>query len=199
MFKTMMISAFTMIMAQSSFAITCPQQISVEASDFSSISSKSTSDIDKIFKLGDQQTEKPYIEKILKAANKLTSISEVLTLSKKFKDSSSCYYTSKAATLRIAPNGSEWEHKGYIATLKAARINYKSGGFGNPESHRGFAVDVVSQLNTFTPGKITQSKKSATLSFELGIQIPLGDYGTDGYTETATIGSAKSVVYQVVK
>lgn len=200
MYKLALICLSLSAFAQSAFSMECPKKIEVSAEGFSSIASTNTQKIEAIYKLGDKQTDKTYIQAVLSVANKLTDFAETLSLSKKYSTDSKCSYVGKASSLSIVPVENEWAQKGYTAVLKTGKINYQGAENGNPTAHKGLAVSAVSHLTKFSVNKITQPKKhSAVLSFDLFIQIPMGDYGTDGFEETAVIGSVESVIYRVVE
>lgn len=186
--------------AHGAFATECPRKIRVEAKDFVSISANDEKAVTKIFELGDEQTEKSYIEAVLKVANELEPVDEVVSYSKKASGSSAnCAYRGKKVTLSLVPVQNEFAGKGYTARLRLGRINYHSTD-GNPTSHVGNALDLVTHVNKLDANRIVQSEaKRSPLSFDLQIQIPLGDYGTDGYEETAKVGYSTSVKYTVVE
>jgi hypothetical protein len=190
------------VMAPGLLAMECPKKIRVEAKDFTSISADNQKEIEDIYQLGDKQTEKTYIQAVLQVANKLTPVDEVVTYSPKASSYiASCIYRGKTVSVSIYPVENEYADKGYTARLKLGKIKYKSPtNAGNPVSQFGNALDLVTHLATLEKGRIVQRQnKSYPLSLELSIQIPLGDYGTDGYSVTAKVGSAKAVKYTVVE
>lgn len=190
--KSCLLSLVILALAQSSFATYCPKKIQVTVSDFKTLSANNESKIDSFFKLGDEQTEKSYIKAVLEVANGLTDSEEVLTYSKKGapNSSSTCVYRSKTMSLRVSQNLSE---NGYTAVLTLGKINYQSKTGGNPISHKGNALELITHLISFDETEIIQPKnRNSQLSFNLEIQIPLGDYGTDGFSETAHVGTAKA-------
>jgi len=84
--------------------------------------------------------------------------------------------------------------------LKLGKVKYRSDTGGNPSSHVGNAVDLQRHLTTLDRTHLVLgTKQKNILSFELLIQVPLGDYGTDGFYNTAKIGQVKFVKYSIVE
>lgn len=184
-----------LIIAQTSFAaIECPKKISVTASGFPSINPENGKLVDTIFDKGEGQTSSDYIKAVLVAGSKLTTIKEILTVSKKYSSSTTCVYTGKTANLNVT-----YSYPKYEAALMVAKVKYEGGDSGlNPSSANGFSLDVLTKLTQFGETGVT-ALKASTLSMDLYIQIPLGDYGTDGYTNTYELGKVQTVKYEVVK
>ena len=73
---------FALFMASQTMAAECPQIIQVAVKGLKSISAENEIAIEKIYKQGEEQTDKEYIQTILKSVNEITSFKDVLVIVK---------------------------------------------------------------------------------------------------------------------
>jgi hypothetical protein len=188
---------------QASFAqLQCPKVIRVQVDGLKSTSAKNTRAIEQIYTKGEKQTNKDYIAAALAAVNRVESLTDVLRYSPSLSSAHMrCGYKGKNSRLIVSPIGNEYADKGYIAALAIGSINYKSPNLGgNPSSHVGYAADLISVLKDFNKSEIQLNRSRAHyLNLDLLVQVPLGDYGTDGYDVDVKIGQAASVRYSIVE
>ncbi len=177
-------------------ALDCPKTVKVEVRKLTSVLATDASGVEQIYLAGDQQTEQEFIEATLRSANKLTDFDDVLTYRKALSTYDTCGYRGAKSLLSLYPNSFS---KKPSAVLRLAYVDYVSKGSGNPTSAKGYQLELVTPLKLMNATAVTSFKtKKSMLEFELDIQIPLGDYGTDGYTERTNVGSAETVVYTVI-
>ncbi len=182
------------------FADDCPKKIRVEAHTFSSLSSSDSSVLDRIFQSGDGQSDRAYIQEILRTAETLSAVDAVLSYSPtNSRRLGGCVYRGPGLKLRIARTSVRRDH-GYVAELKLGRVDYVSDHGGNPSSHHGNALSLTTHFSAVSASAlIPAARRVSSLSFELLVQVPMGDYGTDGYYEPIEIGRADTVRYSIVE
>jgi hypothetical protein len=175
--------------------------ISVQVVGLKSTSSRDFSAIKKFSEAGGSQTATSYIATILEVVNNVNQLQDILKLSRVEKSNgseiTSCTYQGQKSSLKLKRKN--YTNKTDTAILSLGYINYRNE-LGNPTEHKGFAADLISKLTELSAIAVTPYKnKLAQLTLDLNVQIPLGDYGTDGWTETVEIGSAQNVVYKVLQ
>jgi hypothetical protein len=178
----------------------CPKEIQVEVIDLKSTSYLDQAEVDKIVvDIGENQTERSFVEAVLKSVNKIKNFSDKLKFQKAYENYPNyCLYKGSKSDLRVElPTFSEPGR----AILFLGDVDYKNSVEGlNPISASGYQTQLVSELKKVNATAVDVYKSRANkLLLEMEIQIPLGDYGTDGFLEYANIGSAKTVTYTVTK
>jgi hypothetical protein len=188
--------------AQYLFAFDCPAKVHVEASKFSAVAATDTQKINSFYELGEKQTAKVYIEKVLEVANNLADVNEVLTKKQSPAGSTTCEYTGSTVKLFLFPVQNEWARKGYTADLRLGKIDYDApaNANGGPSSHHGLALHLDTHLTILTKDKMKVAKRRVShLNFDLVVQEAIDDSGTESWEEIAAVGRADVVKYTVVE
>jgi|JI10StandDraft_1071094.scaffolds.fasta_scaffold437025_2 hypothetical protein len=191
--KTLVLFAFATLISQSLFAEQCAKSIQVVVKGLVSTSSMNAQAVQRIYVKGDSQTDKAYIEDILKSVNQIQSLNDTVVLVKSRSKSGQCVYRGSQSRLVITSNVPYGQKPS--ANLYIGRVNYKGS---SPTSATGYQATLKTELSSFSESRIVQTGKTSRLTIEMLVQIPLGDYGTDGYDVTADIGYAKSVDFKIL-
>ena len=185
------------LVSQISFAAQCPKAIQVSVAGLTSIASTNTAAIQRIFVKGESQTDKAYIQEILKSVNSIQSLNDILVLIASRSKDGNCEFKGSQSTLSLT-NGYEYP-KVPVANLRIGKIHYKGSTPGsNPTEAWGYQATLKTPLKSFDAKNIVQSGNTHNLIIELNVQIPMGDYGTYGYDVDAKIGQAHSVDFRIL-
>lgn len=180
--------SFLLITQVALAAPTCPKKLSLMVSGVKTYLADDAYAIEAMVKQGDRQTPAEYFKAVLRAANKVTEVSDTLTL--KSDDYSSCLYKGKASDLRI-----DKDFDGNTATLSFIPVKFDSEDY----SAEGKQVNLKAKLKKLSTSEVEVLKSQKLRLFvEVLVQIPLGDYGTDGFDQEIDIGSAKSLELRVL-
>ncbi len=186
---------FALFMTTQAMAAECPQIIQVAVKGLKSISAENETEIEKIFKLGEEQTDKEYIQTILKSVNEIASFKDVLVIIKSQSNGNKCQYKGNNSTLTVTSKS--YDKPAAVAMLKIGRVNYEGN---SPSKAWGFQSTLKSDLTKFDNTQLVPYKnRKSILTTNMLVQIPLGDYGTDGYDIDVKIGAADSVTYKVIQ
>lgn len=179
----------------------CPKSISVDIQDLSSTKADDTRAVNRIYELGENQTDFAYIQTVLEAANKVRDLKDTYTRIKVGEGFlyPTCYYRGSESTLIV--HSAAGLKRTFTATVTLGYIDYKRKGAGfNPISSRGYRSDLVTHLKAYSADSLdTYKNRKSRLFMDLNIEYPLGDYGSEGFTESAEIGVAKSVKFKVLE
>jgi hypothetical protein len=196
----MVFGVLTGSVSMASESVQCPNAVQVDVAGLSSTSVYDTAAVYKLFEAGDKQISISFIEVVLQSVNKLgKTFNDTLKLVKKNNSYSnhSCEYKGQNSKLTLVA--------GYTSKAKAVLsvgyVNYKNPiEGGNPISAKGYQAYLTTDLKALDAQNVAAYKtKVSPLRMDLDVQIPLDDYGTEGYTATPQIGQAKSVTYTVVE
>lgn len=191
--KRLALFIFATMAGQMALSAQCPNSIQVIVKELKSTSSTNTAAIQRIFIKGDSQTDKAYIKEILESVNKIDSVNDTLVQVKSQSKTGHCVYRGSTSSLILT--GGQYYSDKPVANLRIGRVNYKGS---NPSQAWGYQASLKTELSSFNELKIVQAGKAVNLVIDLMVQIPLGDYGTDGYDVDAKIGQAKSIEFKVL-
>ncbi len=184
---------FTLLIANQTMALDCPKTIEVSVKGLKTISSENKLAVEEIFKKGDQQTDQAYIQAVLQSVENIHSLQDTLTIVKNLSGKDFCQYKGTESSLTLRPKN--YNHPTAYADLKIGQVSYVGS---SPTKAWGSHATLKTPLIEFNASKIqTYKSKKSILEIELLVQVPIGDYGTDGYSVNEKIGSAESVVYTV--
>ncbi len=193
--KISLIVLVASFVSQFSFALQCPRSIQVEVDGLTSVSFNNAAAVQRIFVKGESQTDKAYIQEILKSVNGIQSLNDTLVLIASRSKDGNCEYKGNQSALSLT-NGYEYP-KAPVANLRIGKIHYKSTS-GNPTEAWGYQANLVTALESFDAHNIVQKGSAHRLIIDMNVQIPMGDYGTDGYNVDANIGQAKRVDFRIL-
>src|SRR3989338_323639 len=185
---------FALFMASQTMAAECPQIIQVAVKGLKSMSAENEIAIEKIYKQGEEQTDKEYIQTILKSVNEITSFKDVLVIVKSQSKDRNCQYKGSNSTLTITSR--IYGKPVASAKLKIGRVNYEGN---SPTNAWGYQSTLKSDLTKFDNTQVVPYKnRKSILTTNMYVQIPLNDE-TDGFDTDVKIGAADSVTYKVIQ
>ncbi len=194
--KISLVVLIASVVSQFSFALECPQSIQVVVDGLTSVSYTNAAAVQRIFVKGESQTDKAYIQEILKSVNGIQSMNDTLVLIASRSKDGNCLYKGQQSTLNLT-NGYEYP-KAPVANLRIGKIHYKSSSGGNPTAAWGYQANLQTALKSFDAHDIVQNGSAHRLIIDMSVQIPVGDYGTDGYDVNAKIGQANRVNFRIL-
>ncbi len=178
----------------------CPEKLRVEVSDLAITDQNNTDAINKIYKLGEEQTPVDYIATVLASAGAYTSFADDLKLTKLDKNSypKICRYKGQTLTMGLQLAGFKQKP---VALLDFAAIEYKNPDpHGTLISNNGYGAYIKTTLRSVDSLKLVPYMRRRSHAYiDLNVQVPMGDYGTEGFTENADIGYSSNVVYTIEK
>lgn len=170
-------------------ASVCPMKIRVTASGAKTINPENDAKIAEIVAKSDSQMSADLIKKVLTTVRKSPSLDIVLKLSK--QKSNWCLYKNGTNVMTITET-----REGVIASLNTYSIDQNQS---HSYSQWGNMVQIEKKVTRLGPARIGIEGGKAKMIMNILVQIPLGDYGTDGYDVPVQMGTFDKFDMSVVQ
>jgi hypothetical protein len=181
MFKS--VSCLLFFVSASALAAVCPAKLELQVSGVKGLDA-TPSALAAMVESGDNQTPEGYFVAVLKELKKTSEINDTLTL--KSETFSECQYKGTKTTAVISNPNSEKPQ----VVVSAVPVKFTSPEY----SCNGRQVKVYGDSKRLTARTVNLvNAKNAPLLVDVLVQIPLGDYGTDGFDQDIKVGSAANM------